>query len=57
MRANTDDWSALGMHANHSGPMLVEGKFDVERMIGPAGDGSKVSYILISRPDSDGSST
>ncbi|XP_050717492.1 uncharacterized protein LOC126999207 [Eriocheir sinensis] len=41
VRANTEDWSALGMHANHSGPMIVEGKFDVERMIGPAGDGSK----------------
>ncbi|XP_042886015.1 probable acyl-CoA dehydrogenase YngJ [Penaeus japonicus] len=41
VRASSDDWSALGMHANMSGPLLVEGKFDLERMIGPPGDGRK----------------
>ncbi|XP_047469723.1 complex I assembly factor ACAD9, mitochondrial-like [Penaeus chinensis] len=41
IRASPEEWSALGMHANMSGPLLVEGKFDVERMIGPPGDGRK----------------
>lgn len=41
IRASSDEWSALGMHANMSGPLLVEGRFDVERMIGPPGDGRK----------------
>lgn len=56
VRASTDDWSALGMHANHSGPMMVEGEFSTERMIGPPGDGSKTmvevidSYFLLLTP-------
>ncbi|KAK8391994.1 hypothetical protein O3P69_017546 [Scylla paramamosain] len=41
VRANTDDWSALGMHANNSGPLMVEGEFSMERMIGPPGDAAK----------------
>ncbi|XP_066966515.1 uncharacterized protein [Macrobrachium rosenbergii] len=41
VRASSDDWSALGMHGNMSGPLLVEGKFKMERMIGPPGDGRK----------------
>ncbi|XP_071520471.1 uncharacterized protein [Panulirus ornatus] len=39
IRANTEDWSALGMHGNMSGPLVVEGKFDINRMVGPPGDG------------------
>jgi len=39
VRASTDDWSAMGMHGNQSGPLIVEGKFDLDRMVGPVGDG------------------
>ncbi|XP_042238822.1 uncharacterized protein LOC121877242 [Homarus americanus] len=39
VRANTDDWKALGMHGNMSGPLVIEGKFNLDRMIGPPGDG------------------
>ncbi|KAK8732376.1 hypothetical protein OTU49_007064 [Cherax quadricarinatus] len=39
VRANTDDWQALGMHGNMSGPLVIEGKFNLDRMIGPPGDG------------------
>lgn len=39
IRANTDDWSALGMHGNMSGPLVIEGIFNLDRMIGPPGDG------------------
>ncbi|CAL4065939.1 unnamed protein product, partial [Meganyctiphanes norvegica] len=39
VRASTDDWNALGMHGNQSGPLIVEGKFSTDRMIGPDGDG------------------
>nr|XP_045601407.1 uncharacterized protein LOC123760049 [Procambarus clarkii] len=39
VRASTDDWRALGMHGNMSGPLVVEGKFNLDRMIGPPGDG------------------
>lgn len=39
IRANTDDWQALGMHGNMSGPLIVEGKFNLDRMVGPPGDG------------------
>nr|XP_027230665.1 uncharacterized protein LOC113822330 [Penaeus vannamei] len=41
IRANTDDWDALGMHGNMSGPLIIEGKFSMERMIGSPGDGRK----------------
>ncbi|KAG7160971.1 NADH-cytochrome b5 reductase 1-like 2 [Homarus americanus] len=44
IRASTDNWSALGMHGNQSGPIVVEGKFDLERMIGSPYDGKK-DYI------------
>ncbi|XP_068236111.1 uncharacterized protein [Palaemon carinicauda] len=39
IRASTDDWQALGMHGNMSGPLIVEGKFNLDRMVGPPGDG------------------
>lgn len=39
IRANTDDWKALGMHGNMSGPLVVEGEFNLDRMVGPPGDG------------------
>ncbi|XP_042213378.1 uncharacterized protein LOC121860350 [Homarus americanus] len=39
IRANTDDWKALGMHGNMSGPLVIEGKFNLDRMVGPPGDG------------------
>lgn len=39
IRANTEDWSALGLHGNMSGPLVVEGKFNLDRMVGPPGDG------------------
>lgn len=39
IRANTEDWSALGMHGNMSGPLVVEGKFNLDRMIGLRGEG------------------
>ncbi|XP_045595176.2 uncharacterized protein [Procambarus clarkii] len=39
VRANTDDWKALGMHGNMSGPLVIEGKFNLDRMIGPPGEG------------------
>ncbi|XP_042236428.1 uncharacterized protein LOC121875790 [Homarus americanus] len=42
IRASTDNWSALGMHGNQSGPIVVEGKFDLERMIGSPYDGKKI---------------
>ncbi|KAF2348837.1 Oxidoreductase FAD/NAD(P)-binding [Trinorchestia longiramus] len=41
IRANTDDWKSLGMHGNQSGPIIVEGTFCTDRLIGPYGDGSK----------------
>ncbi|XP_042888985.1 uncharacterized protein LOC122264253 [Penaeus japonicus] len=41
VRANTDDWDALGMHGNMSGPLIIEGKFNLDRMVGPPGDGRK----------------
>ncbi|XP_069999966.1 uncharacterized protein [Penaeus vannamei] len=41
VRASTDNWSAMGMHGNQSGPLVVEGKFPLDRMVGPAGDGGK----------------
>ena len=31
------------MHANLSGPVMVEGEFNTERMVGAPGDGCKVS--------------
>uniref|UniRef100_A0A2P2I086 Acyl-CoA dehydrogenase n=1 Tax=Hirondellea gigas TaxID=1518452 RepID=A0A2P2I086_9CRUS len=40
IRANTDDWSALGMHGNQSGPLIVEGIFSTDRLVGPFGDGA-----------------
>ncbi|KAK3885155.1 hypothetical protein Pcinc_010593, partial [Petrolisthes cinctipes] len=42
IRASTDDWSALGMHANQSGPIVVEGVFNTDRLIGSAQDGRKI---------------
>lgn len=54
IRANTDDWKALGMHGNQSGPLIAEGTFSKDRMIGPFGDGSKSNdecvdpYFLLS---------
>ncbi|KAK3879903.1 hypothetical protein Pcinc_015547 [Petrolisthes cinctipes] len=39
IRANTDDWEALGMHGNMSGPLVIEGIFKKERMVGSPGDG------------------
>ncbi|KAK4328149.1 hypothetical protein Pmani_001424 [Petrolisthes manimaculis] len=42
IRASTDDWSALGMHANQSGPMVVEGVFNTDRLVGSPQDGRKI---------------
>lgn len=50
IRANTEDWSALGMHGNMSGPLVIEGKFNVDRMVGPPGDGRIVSNVIMNRP-------
>ncbi|XP_063877102.1 uncharacterized protein LOC135109604 isoform X3 [Scylla paramamosain] len=41
VRANTEDWSALGMHGNISGPIVIEGKFNIDRMIGSRGEGKR----------------
>ncbi|XP_076065562.1 uncharacterized protein LOC143039423 [Oratosquilla oratoria] len=41
VRSSTDGWSAIGMHGNQSSPIVVEGIFTSERMIGPEGDGIK----------------
>ncbi|XP_037785192.1 uncharacterized protein LOC119580999 [Penaeus monodon] len=38
IRTNTDDWKALGMHGNMSGPIIVEGKFPKKRILGIPGD-------------------
>ena len=32
------------MHGNQSGPLIVEGVFNLDRMIGPPGDGAAVSF-------------
>lgn len=50
IRANTEDWSALGMHGNMSGPLVVEGKFNLDRMIGLRGEGRIVSTSVITSP-------
>ncbi|CAH1791595.1 unnamed protein product [Owenia fusiformis] len=39
VRSNTDDWSALGMHGNQSGPIMAEGILHPDRLVGPIGDG------------------
>ena len=44
VRANTDDWKSLGMHGNQSGPLVIEGVFSKDRLIGPFGDGAKVGF-------------
>ncbi|XP_042866548.1 inducible nitrate reductase [NADH] 1-like isoform X2 [Penaeus japonicus] len=31
----------MGMHGNQSGPLIVEGKIPLDRMVGPPGDGGK----------------
>ncbi|XP_076043887.1 uncharacterized protein LOC143026975 [Oratosquilla oratoria] len=41
IRASSDDWSALGMRGNQSGPVVVEGVFNKERMMGAPGEGGK----------------
>lgn len=48
IRANTEDWEALGMHGNMSGPLIVEGIFNKERMVGPEGDGRRVRMTTYS---------
>nr|XP_027222693.1 uncharacterized protein LOC113814829 [Penaeus vannamei]XP_027222694.1 uncharacterized protein LOC113814829 [Penaeus vannamei] len=54
VRASTDNWSAMGMHGNQSGPLVVEGKFPLDRMVGPAGDGGKSNdecgIVLLHQP-------
>ena len=45
VRANTDDWKSLGMHGNQSGPLVIEGVFSQDRLIGPFGDGAKVCIL------------
>ncbi|KAF0308155.1 NADH-cytochrome b5 reductase 1 [Amphibalanus amphitrite] len=39
VRANSDDWRALGMHGNMSGPMIVDGVLNRDRQIGEDGQG------------------
>ncbi|XP_068236172.1 uncharacterized protein [Palaemon carinicauda] len=41
VRASNDDWKALGMHGNMSGPVIIEGKFSTNRIIGKMGEDSK----------------
>ncbi|XP_042888990.1 uncharacterized protein LOC122264255 isoform X2 [Penaeus japonicus] len=43
IRTNTDDWQALGMHGNMSGPIIVEGKFPKRRIIGTPGEAVKIN--------------
>ncbi|KAJ7375927.1 hypothetical protein OS493_037992 [Desmophyllum pertusum] len=35
VRANTDDWSSLGMHGNQSGPLVCESTVTEDQLIGP----------------------
>ncbi|XP_076065564.1 uncharacterized protein LOC143039424 [Oratosquilla oratoria] len=41
VRSSTDDWSAIGMHGNQSGSIVVEGTFTSDRLIGLEGDAVK----------------
>lgn len=47
VRSSTDDWSALGLHGNQSGPLIVEGTFPLDRMVGPVGDGRKSNDEIV----------
>ncbi|XP_014677253.1 PREDICTED: uncharacterized protein LOC106817119 [Priapulus caudatus] len=40
IRANSDDWQALGMHGNQSSAMILEAKLPAGRVVGPIGDGA-----------------
>uniref|UniRef100_A0A6A7FXG2 Acyl-CoA dehydrogenase fadE25 n=1 Tax=Hirondellea gigas TaxID=1518452 RepID=A0A6A7FXG2_9CRUS len=42
VRASSDDWSALGMHGNMSGPIIIEGKVSTDQMLGNFGDGQRI---------------
>lgn len=35
------------MHGNMSGPLIIEGKFTLDRMVGPPGDGRLVRIYLL----------
>lgn len=37
VRSNTEDWSSLGMHGNHSGPLVCESTISEDQLIGPYG--------------------
>ena len=37
VRADTSDWSALGMHGNQSGPIICETTLTKDRVVGPFG--------------------
>jgi len=40
VRANVKDWKALGLRGNQSGPMVVDEKIPLSRIVGPVGDGT-----------------
>ncbi|KAL7646718.1 UNVERIFIED_CONTAM: hypothetical protein RMT77_001971 [Armadillidium vulgare] len=39
VRSSTDNWSAMGLHGNQSGPLVVDGDFPTDRLIGRYGEG------------------
>lgn len=40
MRAEYTDWSALGLHGNQSGAMLIDELIPIDRLVGAVGDGA-----------------
>ena len=46
VRASTHDWNSLGLRGNLSGPLILEGKFGIDRLIGSYGEAAKVSQLI-----------